>query len=303
MKKQYKIIDIRSLGFFFFVLLAPSIVFGQDAVFTINQKTLSRKCIKANNIQNSGEIIMHNCVYSDSEKWYFEDNSIKLYSNSDYCMELKQGVVSEGTKVHLYTCAGTTSQKWMYEGLTNTIRYVDNPDYCLTFYTESQYASYSIIQLNSCKTVNANQEWKFKGDTPVDLISTGIRNTINLASDTTLRVYPGEGRTNNGSQVTIQTIDVGMDQDLIFNADRSVSIAKRPDRCLDQLTGSTDDGTKIQVFPCTGYNNQKWYYDSFSQLFRAYNNPNKCMRAGTTNGTDVDLWPCSNTKQQQFIVK
>ena len=73
-------------------------------------------------------------------------------------------------------------------------------------------------------------------------------------------------------------------------------------RCLDVPNSSTTNGTQVQLWDCSGQNNQSWTYTSAKAL-QVYGN--KCLDAsgrGTTNGTQVIIWDCNGQTNQQWNV-
>ncbi len=265
---------------------------------TIKLEADTDKCLDLdhNNASNSTNIQIWSCNETGAQNWVFDGGYIVLKRNPQYCLSMTSYDPKEGDNIHLWECKGKDNQKWFYDGITHSIRHKADPDYCLTL-------DGSNIELNACTEGNSNQQWRVANTDMIDITSEERINSINVEAVQTVVVYPQDGKTKNASQVTTQNMDASMDQGLRFNADGSISITKRPDRCLDQLSGSTANGTKVQVFPCTGYGNQKWFYDSSNQQFRAYNDPDKCMKGGLSGGAPIILWTCSNTIEQHFIVK
>ncbi|MFF5713969.1 non-reducing end alpha-L-arabinofuranosidase family hydrolase [Streptomyces sp. NPDC012756] len=75
-------------------------------------------------------------------------------------------------------------------------------------------------------------------------------------------------------------------------------------RCLDVpgSSSSTTNGTRAQLWDCSGQTNQRWTYTAAKQL-RVYGD--KCLDAkgkGTTNGTPVVIWDCNGGANQQWNV-
>lgn len=69
-------------------------------------------------------------------------------------------------------------------------------------------------------------------------------------------------------------------------------------RCLDVPSGSTTDGTQLQVWDCNNGTNQQWTYTAAGEL-RVYGN--KCLDAGGTgNGTRVQIYSCWGADNQKW---
>jgi hypothetical protein len=73
-------------------------------------------------------------------------------------------------------------------------------------------------------------------------------------------------------------------------------------RCVDVNNNTITNGTRTQLWDCTGGANQTWVYTARKQLV-VYGN--KCLdanNAGTTNGTAVIIWDCNGQANQQWNV-
>jgi Ricin-type beta-trefoil lectin domain len=71
-------------------------------------------------------------------------------------------------------------------------------------------------------------------------------------------------------------------------------------RCVDANNNTITNGTKMQLWDCSGGANQTWVYTARKQLV-VYGN--KCLDAnngGTTNGTAVIIWDCNGQVNQQW---
>ncbi|MFC4530964.1 RICIN domain-containing protein [Sphaerisporangium dianthi] len=76
-------------------------------------------------------------------------------------------------------------------------------------------------------------------------------------------------------------------------------------RCLDaDLTTIGSNGTKVQLWNCNGWNNQKWTYDVQTHTIRSQYN-GRCLDADLntigSNGTKVQLWNCNGWSNQKWI--
>jgi hypothetical protein len=70
-------------------------------------------------------------------------------------------------------------------------------------------------------------------------------------------------------------------------------------KCVDVQSGSSADGTPIQLWTCNGSGAQQWTVTGDGTL-RALD---KCLdvdNSGTANGTSVQLWTCNGTGAQQW---
>jgi len=73
-------------------------------------------------------------------------------------------------------------------------------------------------------------------------------------------------------------------------------------RCIDVPNSTQTNGTRVQLYDCSGQSNQQWTYTSSKQL-RVYGN--KCLDANgaaTANGTGIIIWDCNGGTNQQWNV-
>ena len=71
-------------------------------------------------------------------------------------------------------------------------------------------------------------------------------------------------------------------------------------RCVDITGFNTNDGTRLQLYDCTGGWNQRWSYTN-----NTFVNPQsgKCLNVsggGTGNGSAVNLWTCNGSGAQRW---
>lgn len=73
-------------------------------------------------------------------------------------------------------------------------------------------------------------------------------------------------------------------------------------KCVDDNTGSTVNGTRVQLWDCNGTGAQVW---SWGNGMLRLGGPNgKCLDVtgqGTLNGTLVELWDCNGGQNQQWV--
>jgi hypothetical protein len=74
--------------------------------------------------------------------------------------------------------------------------------------------------------------------------------------------------------------------------------------CLDaDLNTLNQNGTKVQLWPCNGQIQQRWYIEGTS--WRSAISPNRCLdlNLGTpvVNGSKIQLWDCNFQPQQRWF--
>ncbi|MCB9345656.1 MAG: ricin-type beta-trefoil lectin domain protein [Lewinellaceae bacterium] len=94
-----------------------------------------------------------------AEQWYFDGLAIKMRSNQNLCIDLINSNTDNGNNIQLYNCNGTNAQRWMYDGMTQTIRSVVNPDKCIQieYNTDGAYGKRSNVDIYDCNGSAAQQ--------------------------------------------------------------------------------------------------------------------------------------------------
>ena len=87
-----------------------------------------------------------------AEYWYFDGLAIKMREYRDLCIDLSQSNTDNGNNIQLYNCNGTNAQKWIYDGMTQSIRSVVNPDKCMQIElnTDGVYGKRSNLDIQDC---------------------------------------------------------------------------------------------------------------------------------------------------------
>ncbi|TNE47009.1 MAG: hypothetical protein EP344_19865, partial [Bacteroidetes bacterium] len=97
-----------------------------------------------------------------AEQWIFDGLAIKMQSHQNLCIDLSQSNTSNGNNIQLYNCNGTNAQKWIFDGMTQTIRSVVNPDKCMQIVKNTDgnvYGKRSNVQIWDC---NGSDVQKFQ---------------------------------------------------------------------------------------------------------------------------------------------
>ena len=87
-----------------------------------------------------------------SENWYFDGLAIKMRDHQELCIDLNNSNTSNGNNIQLWGCNGTNAQKWIYDGMTQSIRSVIDPDKCMQieYNTDGVYGKRSNVQIHDC---------------------------------------------------------------------------------------------------------------------------------------------------------
>ena len=94
-----------------------------------------------------------------AEQWYFDGLAIKMRNAQNLCIDLSQSNTSNGNNIQLYNCNGSNAQKWIYDGMTQSIRSVVNPSKCMQIElnTDVAYGKRSNVEIYDCNGSDAQQ--------------------------------------------------------------------------------------------------------------------------------------------------
>eukprot|EP00939_MAST-03C_sp_MAST-3C-sp1_P000282 g282.t1 len=109
-----------------------------------------------------------------------------------------------------------------------------------------------------------------------------------------------EARTNDGANVQLFTClkQVNDHQSWDYST-KGTLMSRLHGKCLDAVQ-STDDGSNVQVWSCSGAKNQKWAFTPEGQIVSIYNR--KCLQAaGTGDRANIRLWKCDASDPLQLF--
>ena len=94
-----------------------------------------------------------------AEQWYFDGLAIKMRDHQNLCIDLSSSNTDNGNNIQLYNCNGTNAQKWIYDGMTQSIRSVVNPDKCMQIQHngDGAYGKRSNVEIHDCDGSAAQQ--------------------------------------------------------------------------------------------------------------------------------------------------
>ncbi|MCB9345653.1 MAG: ricin-type beta-trefoil lectin domain protein [Lewinellaceae bacterium] len=94
-----------------------------------------------------------------AEQWYFDGLAIKMRDHQDLCIDLNQSNTDNGNNIKLYTCNGSNAQKWIFDGMTKSVRSVVNPGKCMQIElnTDGAYGKRSNVDIQDCNGSAAQQ--------------------------------------------------------------------------------------------------------------------------------------------------
>lgn len=194
---------------------------------------------------------------------------------------------ASGTPADLWTCNGSTAQRWTYV-----------PDFTVRIHGKCLSAPAGPggkVRLLSCGG-RASQVWRPLSPRTVNP-SAGGRAIAFVNPPSGMCLSDATWSTANGTAVVGAACDGYRDQDWTIPAGPVVS--QLPGKCLDDRYGRTSDGNPIGMWSCTGTGRQRWTAAP-DGTFRV---EGKCLEpdgGATAAGTKMVLWGCDGSAAQQW---
>lgn len=122
----------------------------------VQPRRSNAKCMTANSNSDGAQVTMQACTGADSQKWVFNDGSMKVFGNK--CLDVVDGANVDGTKLQIWTCSDNKNpnQQWYYTG-DRHIAWTDHGR-CIDL-TDGSLTDGNRPQLWSCDGGNTNQVW------------------------------------------------------------------------------------------------------------------------------------------------
>jgi hypothetical protein len=197
------------------------------------------------------------------------------------CLDDRGGSTSNGNTIDIWSCNGTTSQKWTYAE-DGTLRVNGK---CLDIVNAGTAAG-DKVQLWGCNG-RTSQQWVVGTDTEL----------VNSASG--LCLDDAHESTTNGTQADIWPCGAAGWREWTLPAGAVQSAIAG--RCLDDYQASTANGAIVDAYTCDGTVAQKWTTEANGSI----EVNGKCLDDtgdGAAVGTKIDLWSCWGGASQKWTV-
>jgi GH25 family lysozyme M1 (1,4-beta-N-acetylmuramidase) len=196
---------------------------------------------------------------------------------------------ANGTRADIYTCNGSTAQRWTY-AQDGTLRIHGK---CLV--PPSSPTGGARVRLEPCAGTTIQRWWLTNPRSISSALGPAAIGLLNPAAGMCLS-DPG-GSTVNGTRVVIGSCDGSKGQ--AWTPAAGPMSSQIPGLCLDDSANAAADGTEIDIYSCNGTSAQRWATEPNGTV----QIHGKCLDVhggGTTSGTPVDLWTCNGTGAQQW---
>jgi hypothetical protein len=212
---------------------------------------------------------------------------------SGRCLDDESESTANGNPIDAYTCNGDTkSQDWTFHpsaipGAGGTLTLSQDTSQCLDILNHGT-ANGSELQLYTCGTSSANQQWKIStGGELVNLISGRcLTDTSNGATQARRLVI--EDCTGASGQRWIPTPSA------VQNGAQGM--------CLDDANGGNSSGNKIQDYACNGYASSQDWQPHADDTFQIGGSCLDAANSSRLDGTLIQLYTCNGTATQKWLI-
>lgn len=230
-----------------------------------------------------------------NQRWVINGYVLKSYLDISKCLDLKKSNTSNGTDIHLWGCNGTKAQRWIYDGVSKQIRYLDNWNKCIDFYNGNT-ASGTRVQIWDCHSGDA-QRWMVNDG--ITARGNGKVRTIHLTEHENKCLQLWGDEKGNGADIQLMNCAGYDKQKWLFDGTYIRSYVNTR-KCLDLPNRNTKNGNRIQLWDCNDSEAQRWVYDGITGVIRYWTDKSKCF---TPSGTTLAIYDCHNLPHQRWTIK
>ena len=225
--------------------------------------------------------------------------TIPLAKNTAYCVGTEGSKTSNGKNIELIKCSSSTKHHdWIFDG--KRIFLSDNIGKCINA-ESSKTSNGTNVQLWDCDSGDA-QNWVYDGRLKAIRYLKKVSKCLTVSGENNIELltckYGDEDQIFNLESATTSTLTTKVG---------TIRLYDHQDKCINNDSGGTENGNKIQLYDCKGTNgsgndNQVWYFDGAK--IKLNNHQDKCMdlaSSNTADGTDIRLWDCNGTDAQKWV--
>ena len=226
----------------------------------------TQKCMDVENGKagNSVKVWQYNNNDTDAQKWDIIKNEDGTYSFisklGNYALDVSSGKTAVGTNLQIFNNKGTDSQKFILEECskekgTQTIE--DGTYKIITFLNTSKAIELSEeLKLNDIlDSTNQKFEFKYDGNGYYKIFTSNSNKVLSVDKDNTKKLYEAEDEDLDTQKWIVKK------QDNVYNI-----VSKYSNLYLDLTNGSTESGTKLQIYRQNDSDAQKFQFISMEQI-------------------------------------
>jgi len=249
---------------------------------------------------------------------------------NNVCWDLEDGIIEDGTLVHLWDCDGAWNQMWMFDESTAAIKLFSDMTKCIDAGDMKDSTALKLWECNGMPQQQFGYDSKMKTVyLPSSTSTSDASKCINVAGGslepgTHLEVSSCNGCWNqqfsaiNSDSSSLVASKSGELYSLLRNhiaptygatgcpsvkqhtIIKAVQIAGQ-NLCWDLQDGEIADGTSIHLWGCDDGWNQNWVFEAGQSSIRLAQDMSKCLDAGAmADGEILQLWTCNGLPQQRF---
>ena len=238
---------------------------NEDGTYTLSMLH-SQLCVDVENGKagNRVKVWQYSSNGTDAQKWYIEKNEDGTYSFlsklGNYALDVNNGKSAVGTALQIYRNNGSDSQKFELvecskEKGTQTIE--DGTYKIITFLNTSKAIELSEeLKLNDIlDSTNQKFEFKYDGNGYYKIFTSNSNKVLSVDKDNTKKLYEAEDEDLDTQKWIVKK------QDNVYNI-----VSKYSNLYLDLTNGSTESGTKLQIYRQNDSDAQKFQFISMEQI-------------------------------------
>ncbi|KAJ7051014.1 ricin B lectin domain-containing protein [Mycena amicta] len=276
---------------------------GETVLFETVLAAAPGKCLSASANANGAAVVIGDCTPTANNSWVVPNGqgtvtTLKVFG--DKCLDVKDGVNADGTKLQIWTCAtGNTNQEWTTGGWDQTITWAGK-NKCLDV-TDGKAVNGQPIQIWDCDWTNDNQRWNDPAVTKPKFF------TITWQPDPTLCI----GAQIKGINASVAILKCNASSpaqrftdDLNIGQIRPWSDDANANLCIAPRANLTTSGINLVTLPCdAGASTQLWNHPGGLGYIinRETDGFHNCMdlRDGNASpGVPIQIWDCTQLAGQ-----
>ncbi|KAG7087977.1 hypothetical protein E1B28_012017 [Marasmius oreades] len=272
------------------------------------------KCVSASSKSSGSSVVIHDCYTGDASRYNWEVSTappptapgpIKLFGEN-LCIDVKDGVNTDGTKLQLWTCfAGNSNQQFVSLNYERVYQWAGT-NKCIDL-TNGDFTDGNQLQIWTCDLNNQNQWFSGRSIPDTETVDVKLSVWFNSFPPPPDLLCLTASQNTDGAKVALAPCE---NPSTTFPSGNSTWVVPRAplyglvrtydgSKCLDLTSGDTSNGNALQIWTCDEENpNQVWTIESLipkRQPSIRRIGRDKCVdiRDGKFEaGTDIQIWDC-----------